>query len=142
MYTDTLLPIDLNHDSSWHKALPTAVEYAKAFGAKLHVLTVVPDFGMAIVGSYFPEGFETKAREEANQRLHQFVKDHVPPELSVQHIVAEGTTYKEILRVADELQVDLIVMAAHRPELQDYFLGPTPERVVRHATRSVLVVRD
>lgn len=142
MYKDILLPIDLNHDSSWQKALPTAVEYAKAFGSRLHVLTVVPDFGMAIVGSYFPEGFEAKAREEADKRLHQFVKDHVPPEVPVQHIVAEGTAYKEILRVADEIQADLIVMAAHRPELRDYFLGPNAERVVRHATRSVLVVRE
>ncbi len=55
MYNTILLPVDLNEESSWKKALPTALELCKTFGAKLHVMTVVPDFGMAIVGSFFPE---------------------------------------------------------------------------------------
>ena len=38
--------------------------------------------------------------------------------------------------------IDLIIMASHRPELQDYLLGPNAARVVRHANCSVLVVRD
>lgn len=142
MYKDILLPVDLNHDSSWQRALPVALEYAKAFNSRLHIMTVIPDFGMAMVGSYFPEDFEAKHREEANTRLHQFVKDHVPAEVQVQHIVGEGTPYKEILRMAEDIEADLIVMAAHRPELRDYFLGPNAERVVRHFERSVLVVRD
>lgn len=33
-------------------------------------------------------------------------------------------------------------MAAHRPALKDYLLGPNAARVVRHSNCSVLVVRD
>ena len=142
MYKDILLPIDLNQESSWEKALPTTVEYCKAFGATLHVLTVVPDLGLPLVGGYFPEGFEEKMREEANQRLHAFVSDHVPNGVPVQNIIAEGTPYKEIIRIAEEIGADLIVMASHHPGVKDYFLGPTPERVVRHAPLSVLIVRN
>jgi len=43
--------------------------------------------------------------------------------------------------VAKEKDVDLIIIASHRPGLQDYFLGSTAAKVVRHATCSVLVVR-
>ncbi len=142
MYKDILLPIDLNHASSWSKALPVALEHCRKFGSRLHVVTVLPDFGMSIVGSYFPEGFEQKHREEAVKRLHEFVASHVPKEIEAQHIVVEGTTYKEILAVAEQIGADLIVMASHRPELSDYLLGPNAERVVRHTKRSVLVVRD
>jgi nucleotide-binding universal stress UspA family protein len=46
------------------------------------------------------------------------------------------------MRLADKLGCDAIVMAAHRPELRDYLLGPNAARVVRHANQSVLVVRD
>ena len=141
MYNDILLAVDLNHESSWKKALPLAVEYCKAFGSKLHVVTVVPDFGMPLISGYFPEGFEKKARDEANKQLHAFVAKHVPKDVPVQHVVAEGTPYKEILRVAEEIGVDIIVMASHTPGIQDYFLGPNSERVVRHAKMSVLVVR-
>ncbi|MFV2033769.1 MAG: universal stress protein, partial [Halocynthiibacter sp.] len=50
--------------------------------------------------------------------------------------------YKTILTTADAIGCDLIVMASHRPEMQDYLLGPNAARVVRHANQSVFVVRD
>ena len=141
MYKTVLLPIDLNQESSWQKALPTAVEFCKTFGATLHVLNVVPDFGMAVVGSYFPDDFEQKALEGARQQLHEFVRQNVPDGLTVQHIVGHGTVYDEILRVAREIKADLILLAASRPELKDFLLGPNAARVVRHFDGSVLVVR-
>jgi nucleotide-binding universal stress UspA family protein len=52
-----------------------------------------------------------------------------------------GHTYKVILDVADEKEVDLIVIASHRPGFQDYYLGSTAAKVVRHANCSVHVVR-
>ncbi len=48
---------------------------------------------------------------------------------------------EEILRVAREIEADLILLAAHRPELKDFLLGPNAARVVRHFDGSVLVVR-
>ncbi len=141
MYKDILFPIDLNQESSWQKALPTAVEYCKAFGATLHVLNVVPDFGSALVGSYFPDDFEQKALEAAREQLHDFVRQHVPDGVTVQHIVGHGAVYEEVLRIAREIKADLILLAAHRPELKDFLLGPNAARVVRHFEGSVLVVR-
>ena len=141
MYRDILLTIDLNDETSWHKALPAAVEYCRAFGARLHVITVLPDFGMNLVADYFPPDFEQKALAETDQCLHQLVKGQVPEGLDVQCIVAHGTVYEEILATASKINADLIVMAAHRPELKDYLLGPNAARVVRHSDRSVLVVR-
>jgi nucleotide-binding universal stress UspA family protein len=55
-------------------------------------------------------------------------------------VVRAGNVYEEILKLADEIACDLIVMASHWPELKDYFLGPNAARVVRHANCSVLVV--
>lgn len=142
MYKDILLPIDLDEASSWEKALPICVEYCKAFGARLHVMTVLPSFSSALVGSFFPEGFEEQAREKARARLHEFVIRNVPEDIQVQHIVGEGTVYEEIIRVAHEIDVDLIVMAKRRPDLKTYLLGPNAERVARHGERSILIVQD
>ncbi len=141
MYQNILFPVDLNQDSSWQKALPTAVDYCKAFGSTLHVMNVVPDFGSALVGSYFPDDFEEKALEGAGKQLHEFVRQHVPDGVTVQHIVGHGSVYEEILRIAREIGADLILLAAHRPELKDFLLGPNAARVVRHFEGSVLVVR-
>ena len=68
MYKTILLAIDLNEASSWDKALPVALEQARAGGGQLHVMTVVPDFGMAIVGSFFPADYEKQALAEAGGR--------------------------------------------------------------------------
>lgn len=142
MFKDILLPVDLGNKETQGKAISTAVEMARAFGARLHVMTIVPDFGMSIVGSFFPAQFGKKALAEADKRLHDFVEEVVPEGIAVQHIVAHGTIYEEILRFAKKAEVDMIVMASHRPELQDYLLGPNAARVVRHARCSVTVVRD
>ena len=65
----------------------------------------------------------------------------MPDGIDTAAVAGHGTVYEEVLRVAGEIDADLIVMASHRPELRDYLLGPNAARVVRHAAMSVLVVR-
>ena len=141
MYEHILLPVDLGNESSWEKALPVAIEYCGAFDATLHVMTVMPDFGSPMVAQFFPAGHADKMMANANDVLHKFVTDKVPDSIRVQHIVADGTIYKTIIDIAERIGADLIIMGSHRPELQDYLLGPNAARVVRHSTKSVLVVR-
>jgi nucleotide-binding universal stress UspA family protein len=142
MYATILCPVDLSDQHSWEKALPTAVELARTFGATLHVMTVVPAFGLPMVGQFFPDGFEARMRAEAAKHLEEFCTAHLPQDLAAKRIVAEGKIYQEILRAAEAVKADLIVMGSHRPELSDYLLGPNAARVVRHAPCSVMVVRE
>ena len=117
------------------------MEYRQIFGARLHAVTVLPVFGSGVVGSYFPADFEERVSVDAEEKLTVLVRDNVPSNLDVARHVAHGTVYEEILRLAGEIDADLIVMASHRPELKDYLIGPNAARVVRHADMSVLVVR-
>ena len=141
MYKNILLTVDLSDDGSWVKAAPTAVEMCKAFGANLHLLTVVPDMGMPLVEEYFPENDEEEMAKSAAALIADFANTQFPDDLKPQIHIASGSIYKEILRVAEETNTDVIVMASHRPELSDYLLGPNAARVVRHANCSVMVVR-
>ncbi len=142
MYDNILLSVDLNEENSWKKTLPTAVKMAKAFGAALHVAAVVPDFGMAVVGGFFPDNFEEKALAEVGEKLKAFCRENVPADVKAEPVVRHGRVYEEILKVAEETSSDLIVIGSHRLELKDYLLGPNAARVVRHANCSVLVVRE
>jgi nucleotide-binding universal stress UspA family protein len=141
MYSNILVSVDLGQPEGEAKAIETAVDYAKLFGATLHVMTVVPDYGLSLVGGFFPKEHEKQAIDHANQALHEFTGKHVPKEIRHRHIVAHGSIYREILRYADEVKADLIVMSASRPGPEDYLIGPNAARVVRHAKISVLVVR-
>ncbi len=142
MIKTILLAVDLNHESSWRKALPQAVALAQANGAELHVMTVIPSYGMAMVGAYFPKDFADKAEAASLEALNELVQREVPADLDVKVHVIHGTIYKKIIEIADMIGANLIVMAAARSEMQDYLIGPNAAKVVRHAKQSVYVVRE
>ena len=57
--------------------------------------------------------------------------------------VRSGTPHTEIVGLAEELRVDLIVMATHgRGFISQAILGSTTDRVLRHAPCPVLIVRE
>jgi nucleotide-binding universal stress UspA family protein len=141
MFSSILLPIDLSAEPSWKKAAPVAVKMARDDGIPLHVVTVLPDFGMSVVGSYFKSGYEKTALHEIGEALSAWVDRNIPDDVEVHPHVLHGRVYDEIIMAAERLGVDAIVMGSHRPELSDYLLGPNAARVVRHAKQSVFVVR-
>ncbi|MCA1975160.1 MAG: universal stress protein, partial [Caenispirillum sp.] len=142
MYRNILVAIDLDDPSDLRATLKTAAELNGFAGGTLHVMTVLPSFGMSMVGQFFPKGYEKEMAGKLLERLRQEIRPHLPDDMKVQHIVGEGTVYETVLRMAEKTKADLIVIGAHRPELKDYLLGPNAARVVRHADVSVLVVRE
>ncbi len=143
MFKRILVPVDLAEPAVSERTLRVATEMAEKYGAAVDVMTVVPSYGMAIVGGGFPKDFEKSAIAGAQVALKEFLSAHqAPAGVPVKGHVAHGTIYDEIMKVADKLDCDLIVMASHRPALKDYLLGPNAARVVRHARQSVFVVRE
>ena len=140
MYQPILLPIDLAHESSWQKAIPVARKLAEAFGAKLHVITVVQDIRTSMVAQYFPDDYEEKLARGAAEKLSDLVSSQLSGMDGVEHVAA-GQVYREIVKAAEDEGCDLIVMASHRPELADLLIGPNADHVARHTTASVMIVR-
>lgn len=59
------------------------------------------------------------------------------------HIEIElGPVARSIVRYADRVEADLIILASHNPVAWDVLLGSTASQVVKHARHSVLVVRQ
>jgi nucleotide-binding universal stress UspA family protein len=71
MFREILLPVDLSDPNISERRLTDAVALAKTSGARLHVLAVVPDFGMPMVAGFFPEDFERQALAAADKELHE-----------------------------------------------------------------------
>ncbi|ABC21413.1 universal stress protein [Rhodospirillum rubrum] len=142
MYKRILVPVDLRGTFDWDHTLPHAIALAQFCSAKLHVITVVADFGSSIVGEYFPGGVEKGVAGRLLEALKARTASAVPQDVAVQNMVSEGRIYESIVRVSRQIAADLIVIGAHRPELKDFLLGPNAARVVRRASCSVLVVRE
>lgn len=140
-YKRILVPVDLSEPSSWQGAFPVAIALARAFGAQLHVTTVVRDLDAVWRSQYSLPAYESMIAE-ADKRLASIVAESIPKEMAVERTIGQGSVYAEILRTAKDSGADLIVMASHRPAMKDYLIGANAARVVRHASCSVLVVRE
>lgn len=134
MYKTILVPVDLGQPEPARRTVQIAREIGGA-GARVILLYVLPDIP-AFVASELPEGTLEKNLAGARARLKAIAAE-VGAEAEVRH----GHPPTAILAFAEEAGADLIVIASHRPGLQDYFLGSTAARVVRHAQCAVLVER-
>ncbi|MEE3216203.1 MAG: universal stress protein, partial [Pseudomonadota bacterium] len=99
MYQKLLLPVDLNEPSSWERALPVALSLCRNFEASLHLVTVLPDYRMPLVGSYFPKDFAKKAREALQKAQKEFIDQHVPDDVQSQAIIVDGSPWEAIIKV-------------------------------------------
>ena len=150
MTTKILVPVDLADMVTAEKVLRAAVQQAEASDGVLTVMTVVPDMITGIDYRYAIRG-ETGGSEEydmreivreALERLNQVVAEQTPSGMQVETIARHGTVYEQVLKIAEDIEADQIVIGANRPAVSDFLLGPNTARIVRHATCSVNVVRN
>ncbi|QBF33911.1 universal stress protein [Thalassococcus sp. S3] len=138
MFNSVLIPVDLSIPEETKILLNAAKDLTDPWNSKVHVASVIPDAGMAIVGSYLGSGFENEAHQRAEGELRQAVES---AGLSALTHILSGTVYDKVIHLANTLEVDLIMVGAHQPELKDYLLGSNAARLVRHSQKSVLVLR-
>jgi nucleotide-binding universal stress UspA family protein len=134
MYRNILVPIALDHERDVASALAVARALLSEGGA-ITALTVVEAVPAYILAE-FPEGHLDRNREAAAEALKEEVGG-----ADVRTVAVTGHSARSILDYAEAHEVDCVVIASHRPGLQDFFLGSTAARVVRHATCAVHVVR-
>lgn len=140
-----LLPTDFSEFA--RGAVPVAAEFARLLGARvlcLHVVEpVVPPVGWSPTGEPLPVAeFGGQLDEAAAREMPAFTRDEGLEGLEVEELVAHGEPASEIVRVAEERGVGLIVISSHgRTGLGRIIFGSTAESVVRHAHCPVLVVK-
>lgn len=141
MFNRILLTVDVNDLEGSERPAEAAIMMAKAEGADLHVINVVPDFGMAIVGTFFSQDHSEKILAEAKAVLEGWASAKFADLPNIRLLVDQGTIYDRVLKEAAKIEADAIVVGAHKSQLQDYLIGPNAARIARHATQSVFVVR-
>lgn len=135
MYHNILIPIAFDAERDISAPLKLA-ELLGTPGGKvtlLHVMEHVPSYAI----SYMPTDYLLAAREAIQGEL-----DDMAAKLpNASGVVIEGHSGRSILDWAETNTPDLIIIASHRPGMQDLLLGSTAAQVVRHARCAVHVVR-
>ena len=138
-----LVPVDFTPASL--SALRYAGILAEQFDSTIYLLHVVETHPLAIsaeVSSLLMKS-AGETTQDATEQLNRLAQEELASGLSVKPLVRQGTPAREILDAAASLNIDLIVMSAHRRSISlgRLILGSTVVRVERHASCPVLVVR-
>lgn len=145
MFKNILIVVDLSHEAEAISLINTALEMTQHQNDTVYrVAGIIPAPTNSIVSSFLPKNFDRDVIAEANKKLHLFTQTHFPEGKRVQHIVAYGTVYEEVNRIAEEKKVDLIMMMASRKERDNQKkegLSSDTVKVARYSKRPVLVMR-
>ena len=140
-----LLPTDFSGCANY--ALPYAAAIARAVNATVICVNVVepivPAVGYTGMAEAMPIAEMSEQMEDSAEReLPDVMRCEELRGLKVEEVIGHGDAAAEIVRVADEQNVDLIVISSHgRTGLGRIIFGSTAEAVVRHARCPVLVVK-
>lgn len=136
MYRTILVPIDLSQVEKDKVMIDTAKKFAGK-GTRIKLINVMENIP-GYIAVELPGELINNMKENANRELEGLAK---AAGISSGVEIRSGKPATAILEAANYLDADLIIMASHQPEFQDYLLGSTAARVVRHAQCSVLVIR-
>ena len=140
-----LLPTDFSGCANY--ALPYAAAIARAANATVICVNViepiVPAVGYTGMAEAMPIAEMSEQMEDSAEReLPGVMNCEALRGLKVEEVIGHGDAAAEIVRIADEQEIDLIVISSHgRTGLGRIFFGSTAEAVVRHARCPVLVVK-
>ena len=137
-----LVTTDFSPESQ--KAFRYAVAFAKQFGASLDVVCIVEPVPIMSGTEMSPIAVDASATVKSTQRkLMDWIAREVPSTVRTTAMVRQGRAFLEIVAAARQRSSDLIVISTHGYSgLMHVFMGSTAERVVRHASCPVLVVRQ
>lgn len=141
MYNKLLIAIDLSNLDSAKYVVDTCLDLTRNNpDAVYRVVTILEPMDDSFISAFLPKNFDKSLIEEANKALHDFTKQAFPTGSKVQHIVAHGTIYEEINRIAEEKSVDLIVMlASSAPSAKG--LSSNTVKVARNCDKPILILR-
>ncbi len=125
-----LVPVDFSEVSS--HAMDHASAMARIFGYRIYLLHIIPK----------KQQTKKKLREaeSALTKIAKNLSDH--NELNVTHLIRIGQVIETITEIADQLQVDFIVMGADKKKGQKHLVGSYPYKLVCSASVPTLVVKE
>jgi len=122
-------------------ALQKAREITQAANAEIHIVAVgrIPEYAETVS--------EVEEEKEQAQNYYSKIMDEATAELRRQQLAPNphiefGKPADTILRLAEELRADLVVLGTHpHAAVRRRVLGATVDKVIDHAHCSVLVIR-
>jgi nucleotide-binding universal stress UspA family protein len=137
-----LLAIDFNDGE--RILIEKALEWAKAFGAKiwmLHVASPEPEFvGFGVGPQYIRDSMAEELKKE-HKMLYEYANQIKSEGIEADGLLIKGMTTEMIIKEAKKLNIDLIITGHHDHSLlHKLFFGSVAAGVVRKSRVPVLLI--
>jgi nucleotide-binding universal stress UspA family protein len=136
MYRNILVPVAFHGESDDGGPALAAARKLCSEGGRITILHVMEELPLHLI-NYLPDHYRADLQAGVREELARVAH----PIAGAETALVEGKPAPAILDYAREHHADCIVIASHRPGMQDWLLGSTAARVVRHARCSVHVLR-
>ena len=129
------------------KGVTHAIELAKLYGAELqavYVMDIKVDYGPKsyLSTDISTEGLENFLRHEGEEATKHIEEQAAQEGLSVKKWIVKGYPAEELLKLADEQSIDMIVMGTlGRSGIEKYGLGSVSDKVIRNSRIPVVTIR-
>ncbi|MBV8964295.1 MAG: universal stress protein [Hyphomicrobiales bacterium] len=140
MFKNILVPVDIAEVDIAKLGFDEAVELAKLSGASLRLIHVRSPVPYAM-NEYIPAEYYDSDEKSVLKALQNIAAKLDLPKDRVTVVSPFGSVYDEVLKEAERMNADLIVVGSHRPNWSTYLIGSNAANIVRHASCSVLVIR-
>ncbi len=141
MFKRILVPIDVDRPVAAKAVYDGAAAIAKTFGAEIKLISVMPGFGMPIVGSFISDKVRKEAIEHFRNEIKTFIAENCAD--SVSFHIRSGKHYEEITKMAKEWDADLIIVYHNRyRDINEVFSNTCARQVYKAAPCSVLRLRN
>ena len=141
MFKKILVPIDVDYPKTSKAVYDNAADIAILSGADIHLVSVMPGFGMPIVASFVTDEMKNEAKKEFKKALKQFMDKNCGDNVTAKVLV--GKHHEVILEMADKWGADLIVVYHnHRRTINEAFSQSCAQKIVKNASCSVLRLRN
>jgi universal stress protein A len=135
-----LVPVDFSAHSL--KAFSQALRFAHQFHAELILVHIVEQIIYPGDWMYPPIAMSDVATEKRDEIAEKLKRLGAGSGVPTREIVRRGRAWQEIVEIAKECKVDLVIVATHGyTGLRHVLLGSVAEKVVRHAPCPVFTVR-
>jgi len=132
-FKNILYAIDL--DSKSLSSLEKALEFAQLFNARIHILYV----NDSQAGYRHPADHE----DAVALKVEETVSETLLENIEIIYAVSRGNTAEEILKYAQENQIDLIIVGhKHRSKLSSSIFDSTDINIIDTVSMPVLVVPE
>lgn len=143
MYKNILVPVDVFEIGLADKALSHAQFLAESASGQIHLLHVIPSFSPVLTRGFISDArkMEDYLINTAKEKLAELIKKLSLVESDIQIHVRSGTIRDEVIKLADELKADVVIIGSRNPTIQTHLLGSEAASIVRYAHVPVFVVR-